>query len=249
MIAVDAIPFHSIAAFSAGCSRADAERPPTTAAWVWATVVMAARFMAASVAPRTSARVSVDIVGSDRSTGAVGTMDWLLGGDGGPPGQLPPATARPPPDLAQPGHARCSCALPSCSSACLLQRQGRAGCRWPAQDGARPVATESDMCLTPALGCSPSLTPTGVRPFPSGQSRAIVPARGRPRWRQRSRFSGGSSRWAVDCRRCRAWLESLPHLVDLVSHLTMRLPVHAGGSLIDGASTKQKTFPSRSSTQ
>src|SRR5215218_3320094 len=167
MIAVDAIAFHSIAAFSAGCPRADAESPPTATAWAWAWA-WATVVMAASVAPRTSARVSLDMVGSDRSTGTVGTMDWLLGGDGWPPGQLPPATARPPPsaarrvsathqprmggllpplgdallgqDLAQPGMLVVHVSFPSCSSACLFQRQGRAGCRWPAQDGARPVA-------------------------------------------------------------------------------------------------------------
>jgi hypothetical protein len=34
---------------------------------------------------------------SDRSTDAVWAMGWLLGGDGGPAGQLPPATGRPRP--------------------------------------------------------------------------------------------------------------------------------------------------------
>jgi hypothetical protein len=84
-------------------------------------------------------------------------MDWLLGGDGWPPGQLPPATARPPPsparrvsttreprmggllvpldyallgqDLDQPGMLVVHGSFPSYSSACLFQRQGRAGCR------------------------------------------------------------------------------------------------------------------------
>src|SRR5512132_4388067 len=54
-------------------------------------------FMAASVAPRMSARVSLDMVASDRSTGTVGALDGLLGGDGWPAGQLPPATGCPRP--------------------------------------------------------------------------------------------------------------------------------------------------------
>jgi hypothetical protein len=36
------------------------------------------------------------MVASDRSTGAVGAVDGLVGGDSWPPGQLPPATGRPP---------------------------------------------------------------------------------------------------------------------------------------------------------
>jgi hypothetical protein len=37
------------------------------------------------------------MVGSDRSTSALRATGWLLGGDGWPPGQLPPPTAQPPP--------------------------------------------------------------------------------------------------------------------------------------------------------
>jgi hypothetical protein len=37
------------------------------------------------------------MVASDRSTDAVRAMGWLLGGDGWPASQLPPATGRPRP--------------------------------------------------------------------------------------------------------------------------------------------------------
>jgi hypothetical protein len=43
-----------------------------------------------------SARARLDMVASDRSIDAVWAMGWLLVGDGWPPGQLPPATRRPP---------------------------------------------------------------------------------------------------------------------------------------------------------
>jgi hypothetical protein len=87
---------------------------------------------------------------SDRSTAAVWAMGWLLGGDGWPAGQLPPATGRPRStpavwwasaprkpclggllsplgdvlvgqDLAQPGMLVVHVSFPSSSSACLAQ--------------------------------------------------------------------------------------------------------------------------------
>jgi hypothetical protein len=84
------------------------------------------------------------MVASDRSIGALGALDGLLGGEGWPPGQLPPAAGRPPPsaalgvsaghqlrmggllsalgdallgqDLAQPGMLVVHVSFPSCSS-------------------------------------------------------------------------------------------------------------------------------------
>jgi hypothetical protein len=55
----------------------------------------AGQFIAASVAASTRARVRLDMVASDRLGGAVWASGWLLGGDGWPPSQLPPATGRP----------------------------------------------------------------------------------------------------------------------------------------------------------
>jgi hypothetical protein len=95
-------------------------------------------------------RVRLDMVASDRSTGALRAMGWLLGGDGWPPGQLPPAIGRPRPTpavwwasatrkpclggllsplgdvlfgqcLAQPGMLVVHVSFPSSSSACLVQ--------------------------------------------------------------------------------------------------------------------------------
>src|SRR5215216_2871376 len=132
-------------------------------AWAWATVVMAARFMAATVAIRINARLSLDMVASDRSTGALRVTGWLVGGDGWPPGQLPPATDRPPPsaarrasashqsrmggllvplgdallgqDLAQPGMLVVHILpLPASPPACSSGTVENS-CRWPAQDG------------------------------------------------------------------------------------------------------------------
>jgi hypothetical protein len=40
------------------------------------------------------------MVDSNRSTGVLRVTDWLLDGDGWPPGQLPPATGHPQPTLA-----------------------------------------------------------------------------------------------------------------------------------------------------
>jgi hypothetical protein len=120
-------------------------------AWAWATAVRPARFMAARVAPMMRVRASLDMVASDRSTDAVWAMGWLLGGDGWPAGQLPPATGRPRStptprrasaepqprmggllspfgdallgqDLAQPGMLVVHVRSPSCSSACWFQR-------------------------------------------------------------------------------------------------------------------------------
>jgi hypothetical protein len=51
--------------------------------------------MAARMAPMMRVRVRLDMVASDRSTDAVRATGWLLGGDGWPAGQLPPATGRP----------------------------------------------------------------------------------------------------------------------------------------------------------
>src|SRR5215218_6387455 len=133
-------------------------------AWAWARVVMAARFMAARVAPRTRARASLDMVASDRSTGALRVTGWLVGGDGWPPGQLPPAAARPGPApaarwastrhqscvggllvplgdallgqrLAQPGMLVVHVSFPSCSSAASPAIRPRIRCRWPTQNG------------------------------------------------------------------------------------------------------------------
>src|SRR5829696_4845996 len=209
MIAVDAIAFHSIAAFPAGCPRADAESPPTATAWAWLTVVMAARFMAASVAPRTSARVSLDMVASNRSTGALRATDWL-----------PPATARPPPsaarrasashqprmggllpplgdallgqDLAQPGMLVIHVVLPFLQLSCFPGNQHwlpLASSGWSC--GGPP---ESGMCLTPALGCSPSLVAGPIRPpFPFGRSHAIIPARWAAAWRARPSWAASRS--------------------------------------------------------
>src|SRR5215218_8727027 len=119
--------------------------------WAEATAVRPARFMAASVTPRTRVRASLDMVASDRSTDAVRATDWLVGGDGWPAGQLPPATGRPPlaptmrwasateqscvggllvplgdalvgQDLAQAGMLVVHVSFPSYSFACLFQR-------------------------------------------------------------------------------------------------------------------------------
>src|SRR5215213_4046197 len=106
-------------------------------AWAWATAVMPARFIAASRAARMRARVSLDMVASDRSTDAVGVMAWLGGGGGpaatshGPPwtdagapagerhppaapgrpaGAVRSSVARPAPGSAR--HAGCSCPFP-----------------------------------------------------------------------------------------------------------------------------------------
>jgi hypothetical protein len=43
--------------------------------------------------------------------------------------------------------------------------------------------------------------------------------------------------------RCGAWLEALPHLVDLVSHLAMRLAVDPGGSLTRGRLHQTEDLP------
>jgi hypothetical protein len=52
-------------------------------------------WVAGGVTQRTRVRASLDMIASDRSTGALGAVGWLLGGDGWPPGQLPPATGHP----------------------------------------------------------------------------------------------------------------------------------------------------------
>jgi hypothetical protein len=57
---------------------------------------MPTRFIAVSVAPTMSVRVSLDMVASDRSTDAVWVTACLVGGDARPAGQLPPATGHPP---------------------------------------------------------------------------------------------------------------------------------------------------------
>jgi hypothetical protein len=133
--------------------------------------------------------------------------------------------------------------FPSCSSACLLQRQGRAGCRWPAQDGARPVAPNPTCALRRRLAAPHLWAPTSYCGRSLRQSRAIVPGERAAALAPTQSFSGGSSRWAVDCRRCRAWLEALPHLVELASHLTMRLAVDAGGSLTRGRLHQAEDLP------
>jgi hypothetical protein len=61
----------------------------------WATALMAARFRAATMDARMSARVRLDMGASDRSTDLGGAGDWLVGGDAGPASQLPPATGQP----------------------------------------------------------------------------------------------------------------------------------------------------------
>jgi hypothetical protein len=51
---------------------------------------------AVAVTPAGRVQAPIYVGGAGRSTGAVGAMGWLLGGDGWPPGQLPPLTGRPP---------------------------------------------------------------------------------------------------------------------------------------------------------
>src|SRR5215218_3564859 len=65
--------------------------------------------MAASVTPRMRLHVRLDMVASDRSTDVLGALDGLLGGDSWPPGQLPPATARPPLAARRAGATRQPC--------------------------------------------------------------------------------------------------------------------------------------------
>ena len=84
-----------------------------------------------------------------------------------------------------------------------------------------------------AAAPSSGMTVTVVRPRWRAPPSLVVP--GRLGWRVES-VGGG-------CWRCRARLEALPHLVELVSHLTMRLAVDAGGSLTRGRLHKTEDLP------